>query len=282
MARMRSAVVIAKQRAAEEAGDGADGEEANGTTKPAEQSSLETVKKPGANVRLETEGAVFENGKVYLKGNPLKTTKEIICPDCHLPRLLYPTSGLGSRPPPEPYREYCQKHPPVIKPGCDVHGNLFATDKINPRKKKQQQQPANDAPASSPPSTPSTPAGSFKQVAPERVSFPTVKCPVCPRYFIVTKVAQHLDRCLGGGRQAGRARAPLDNGSSAATPKPAAPKRARPNGDDDKGTTKKKKPNPTKKLTGKKPAPPSKLKNGTTPDMAALETGADSKKKGDK
>ncbi|KAK2760280.1 hypothetical protein FQN54_002348 [Arachnomyces sp. PD_36] len=283
MARMRSAVVIAKQRAAEEAGEGGDGEFVNGNLKAADQNPSGAVKKPGPAIKFETDGAVYDNGKVYLKGNPLKTTKEIICPDCQLPRLLYPTSGLGSRPPPDPYREYCQKHPPIIKPGCDVHGNLFATDKINPKKKKQQpQQPAADAPASSPPSTPSTPAGSFKQVAPERISFPTVKCPVCPRYFVVTRVAQHLDRCMGGGRQANRNRALQDNGSSA-TPKPAPLKRARPNGDDEISTTKKKKPNPTKKLTGKKPAPPSKLKNGTTPDMAALEnTGADTKKKGSK
>lgn len=282
MARMRSAVVLAKQRAAEEAGDGVDAEEVNGTTKAAGHNASDPAKKSGASVKFETEGAVFDNGKVYLKGNPLKTTKEIICPDCQLPRLLYPTSGQGSRPPPDPYREYCQKHPPIIKPGCDVHGNLFATDKVNPRKKKQQQQQPTDAPASSPPSTPSTPAASFKQLAPERVSFPTVKCPVCPRYFVVTRVAQHLDRCLGGGRQSNRIRTPYDNGPSA-TPKPAAPKRARPTGDDEIGTTKKKKPNPTKKLTGKKPAPPSKLKNGTTPDMAALETtGPDNKKKGGK
>ena len=298
---MRSAVVIAKQRAAEEAGEGGDGEEgtrlqetdpssgANGATKAIDHSTSDAVKEPKDTIRFETEGAVYEGGKVYLKGNPLKTTKEIICPDCHLPRLLYPTSGAGSRSPPEPYKEYCQKHPPVIKPGCDVHGNLFATDKVNPRKKKQQkQQPANsNTPASSPPTSTPSPAPSFKQAAPEQVSFPTVKCPICPRYFVVTRVAQHLDRCLGGGRQAGRNRAPLESGSSG-TPKPQQPKRARPIGDDESGPTKKKKLNTTKKLTGKKPAPPSKLKNGTTPDMAAVEssgstkaepTGPDSKKK---
>lgn len=283
MARMRSAVVVAKQRAAEQAGDG-NKEEVNGATKVADHNSSGTVKKPAAAVKFETEGAVFEDGKVYLKGNPLQTTKEIICPDCQLPRLLYPTSGVGSRPPPDPYKEYCQKHPPISKPGCDVHGNLFATDKANPRKKKQQQQQQQtaDAPASSPPSTPSTPATSFKQVAPERVSFPTVKCPICPRYFVVTRVAQHLDRCLWGGRGANRGRAaPSETAPSAS--KPSVSKRSRPSGDDEIGTTKKKKPNPPKKLTGKKPAPPSKLKNGTTPDMAALEaTGSENKKKGSK
>lgn len=280
---MRSAVVIAKQRAAEEAGDGGDREEVNGVAKAADNNALGAIKKPPATVKFETEGAVFDNGKVYLKGNPLKTTKEIICLDCRLPQLLYPTSGHGSRPPPDPYREYCQKHPPINKPGCDVHGNLFATDKVNPRKKKHQpQQPTADAPASSPPSTPSTPAGSFKQVAPERISFPTVKCPVCPRYFVVTRVAQHLDRCLGGGRQANRARPPPETSPSVSKPA-AQTKRARPTADDEIGTTKKKKLNTTKKLTGMKPAPPSKLKNGTTPDMAALEsTGTDSKKKGSK
>jgi hypothetical protein len=158
-------------------------------------------------------------------------------------------------------------------PGHDVHGNPFATDKIN-RKKKQHQTHSN-TPVSSPPSTPSTPAaGSFKQMASEKVSFPTVKCPNCPRYFVVTRVAQHLDRCLGfSSRQTNRTRTSLDSGTSTSGSKPPPLKRARPSGDDDvANVAKKKKPNTPKKLAGKKTAPPSKLKNGTTPDMAVMES----------
>ncbi|KAL3466824.1 hypothetical protein BJX64DRAFT_202941 [Aspergillus heterothallicus] len=260
LARMRSAVVVARQKAEEEASRRRE----DAGTKPAnplKTGDLET--EDLKDIRIETDGAVFDDGKVYLKGNPLHTTKEIICPDCRLPRLLYPLTGVGARPPPDPYREYCQKQPMISKPGHDVHGNPFATDKLNPKKKKQTN--TSNTPASSPPTTPDS---SFKQAAPEKVSFPTVKCPNCPRYFVVTRVAQHLDRCLGlSGRQVNRNKTPQENGSSTPTPTPA--KRAL--GDEDGPTPlpKKKKLGAPKKLSGKKPPPPSKLKNGITPDDAA-------------
>ncbi|PWY83514.1 hypothetical protein BO70DRAFT_395946 [Aspergillus heteromorphus CBS 117.55] len=267
VARMRSAVVAARQKADEEA------------TRRREESGKPAVAfKPGdldleelKDIHVETEAAVFEEGKVYLKGNPLQTTKEVICPDCRLPRLLYPSTGVGARPPPDPYREYCQKQPMISKPGHDVHGNPFATDKLNPKKKKQTN--TSNTPASSPPTTPDS---SFnKQAAPEKVSFPTVKCPNCPRYFVVTRVAQHLDRCLGlSGRQTNRNKTPMENGAS--TPTSAPPKR--PLVDDDAPATlpKKKKLGAPKKLTSNKPPPPSKLKNGLTPDMAAASDAAGS------
>ncbi|KAL2820007.1 hypothetical protein BJX63DRAFT_334786 [Aspergillus granulosus] len=260
VARMRSAVVVARQKAEEEAcrrREDAGAKPVN-PLKTGDPDS-EDLK----DIRVETDGAVFDDGKVYLKGNPLHTTKEIICPDCRLPRLLYPLTGVGARPPPDPYREYCQKQPMISKPGHDVHGNPFATDKLNPKKKKQTT--TSNTPASSPPTTPDS---SFKQAAPEKVSFPTVKCPNCPRYFVVTRVAQHLDRCLGlSGRQVNRNKTPQENGSSTPTSAPA----KRPLGDEDGPTplTKKKKLGVPKKLSGKKPPPPSKLKNGITPDDAA-------------
>jgi hypothetical protein len=266
---MRSAVVIARQKAEEEMARIRESEGAK-VSKPGDAESTDD---PENNIRVETEGAIFDGGKVYLKGNPLVTTKEIICPQCRLPRLLYPTTGIGARPPPDPYREYCQKHPPVVKPGHDVHGNPFATDKLNPKKKKQSTNTSSNTPGSSPPSTPDVSvSGSFKHTAPEKVSFPTVKCPNCPRYFVVTRVAQHLDRCLGlSGRNAGRNRTPQESASNASNHS-APPKRPRP--DDDLALTshKKKKPNTPKKLSGQKPSAPSKLKNGTTLDMAAAES----------
>ncbi|KAL4805815.1 hypothetical protein BDV18DRAFT_13394 [Aspergillus unguis] len=261
VARMRSAVVVARQKAEEEA---ARRREEAGTKPPGPVKTGDQDSEEYKDIRIETEGAVFEDGKVYLKGNPLHTTKEIICPDCRLPRLLYPVTGIGARPPPDPYREYCQRQPMISKPGHDVHGNPFATDKLNPKKKKQTT--SSNTPASSPPTTPDS---SFKQAAPEKVSFPTVKCPNCPRYFVVTRVAQHLDRCLGlSGRQVNRNKTPQDSG--AGTPSSAPPKRPL---DDDAPTAlpKKKKLNAPKKLSGKKPPPPSKLKNGITPDMADVK-----------
>ncbi|BCS17592.1 SGF11 family protein [Aspergillus puulaauensis] len=258
VARMRSAVVVARQKGEEEAARRREeaGTKPAAPAKPGDQDSEEFK-----DIRIETDAAVFDEGKVYLKGNPLHTTKEIVCPDCRLPRLLYPVTGVGARPPPDPYREYCQKQPMINKPGHDVHGSPFATDKLNPKKKKQTN---TSTPASSPPTTPD---GSFKQAAPEKVSFPTVKCPNCPRYFVVTRVAQHLDRCLGlSGRQVNRNKTPQDNGTS--TPASVSTKRSL---DDDTPTTlpKKKKLGAPKKLSGKKPPPPSKLKNGITPDMAS-------------
>ncbi|EEH16413.1 hypothetical protein PABG_06500 [Paracoccidioides brasiliensis Pb03] len=274
IARMRSAVVLAKKLGEEEAAR----IQAN-EPRESESGTVSTIvnKKVNKTVRVETDGAIYDNGKVYLKGNPLQTTKEILCPNCCLPRLLYPLTGVGARPPPDPCKEYCKKHPPIIMPGHDVHGNPFATDKINRKKKQQpQHQTTANTPASSPPSTPSTPANSFKQVTTEKISFPTVKCPNCPRYFVVTRVAQHLDRCLGlSGRQTKRILTPLESGTSTPVPPPMKPsnlKRSLPNGDDETGTgtvPKKKRLNTPKKYSSNKSTPPSKLKNGTIPDMAA-------------
>ncbi|KLJ07158.1 hypothetical protein EMPG_17351 [Blastomyces silverae] len=280
IARMRSAVVLAKKLGEEEASRLQANElvaPESGSVEPGATAPSSAKQKDNDPVRIETDGATYDSGKVYLKGNPFQMTKEILCPNCRLPRLLYPLSGIGSRPPPDPYKEYCKKHPPIIMPGHDVHGNPFATDKINRKKKQQpQQQTSSNTPASSPPSTPSTPSNSFKHVVAEKISFPTVKCPNCPRYFVVTRVAQHLDRCLGlSGRQTKRNLTPMDNGTNTPAPPPMKPstlKRALPNGDDDAASgslTKKKKLNTPKKYSGKKPTPPSKLKIGTTPDMAA-------------
>lgn len=270
IARMRSAVVIARQKAEEEAARIRDMEGLSKATKPGETDPNENLEK---DIRVETEGAIFDRGQVYLKGNPLKTTKEIVCPGCRLPRLLYPTTGVGARPPPDPDREYCQKRPLIIKPGHDVHGNPFATDKLNSKKKKQSTNTNSNTPVSSPPSTPdASVSGSFKQTVPEKVSFPTVKCPNCPRYFVVTRVAQHLDRCMGlSGRNTGRTKTPQDSGG---VPGSTQLKRPRPSAEDDVVSVihKKKKSNNPKKLSGKKPPPPSKLKNGTTLDMTVEES----------
>jgi uncharacterized Zn-finger protein len=243
--RMRSAVTLARQQAEVEAGDN-----------------------PEKKVRVETDGAIYDEGKVYLKGNPLATTKEIICPYCRLPRLLYPTAGVGAQPSPDPSREYCTKHPLISKPGYDVHGNPFATDK--PKKKKKATTASTNTPASSPPSTPD--GNSSKQAVPE---YPTIKCPNCPRYFQTNRVTAHLDRCMGiSGRNTTRNR----DGASA-TPSTTGPhKRPLSDGDVAPINPKKKKPNTPKKPGPSKPAPPSKLKNGATPDTMIAEEAAEASK----
>lgn len=238
MARMRSAVVIARQKAEEEA------------TVPDESGKTVADGKPKeviidanklASTRLETDAAIYDRGKVFLKGNPLHTVKEIICPDCRLPRLSYPPVGTGYRPPPDPNREYCKNGPMITLPGHDVHGNMFAV-MPNPKKRKTEKD----------------------STIPE---VPTSKCPICPRYFVMNRVAQHLDRCMNisGRGSSTRNKTPTDSGASgASSPTSSAPKR--PHNDDEDGSpspTKKKKLNTSKKGSTNKPGP-SKLKQSFT------------------
>jgi len=209
-------------------------------------------------VKVTTLGAVYENGKVYLKGNPLKTTPEIFCPNCKLPRLLHPTSGNGSQPIPDPSRKYCAKHPFIDKPGHDIHGNPFPSDKAGPKNSKPRKNgkaPEKASPPSSSDTVTGTPPDAEKEEA-AVVSFPTVKCPNCPRYLIVTRIAQHLDKCLGiSGRQSSRnamkriTETPRD--SRAGTP--ALGKRKKGEDDTDEDTPKKKKKRVVKKKAEKKP-----------------------------
>ncbi|KAJ5242285.1 uncharacterized protein N7469_000612 [Penicillium citrinum] len=238
VARMRSAVVVARQRAEEEA------------TVPEETASKSVTDQTRevvidahklANTRLETDAAIFDHGKVHLKGNPLHTVKEIICPDCRLPRLSYPPVGAGHRPPPDPNKKYCKNGPMITLPGHDVHGKLFAI-MPNPKKRKDQKD----------------------STIPE---IPTSKCPICPRYFVMNRVAQHLDRCMNiSGRNSTRNKTPTDSGNSgASSPTSSAPKR--PHDNDDEGspspTKKKKLSGSNKKGSTNKPGP-SKLKNSFT------------------
>ena len=150
-----------------------------------------------------------------------------ICPSCGLPRLLYPTIGVGSRPPPDPSISYCVNSPPICKAGLDVNGNPFATDKPPYKSKMKKSQKAEQVAAAAPSPNPSHNSGSPPQSPREgsfnaaqnqqgptlypgdekkpAVSFPERKCPNCPRYLVVTKMARHLDRCLGlSGRQSSR------------------------------------------------------------------------------
>ncbi|KGO68099.1 SAGA complex, Sgf11 subunit [Penicillium italicum] len=237
VARMRSAVVLARQKAEE---DAIMPEEAPSKTSTDTKREIVLDTKKLAGMRMETDAAVFNRGKVFLKGNPMKTLKEHVCPDCRLPKLMYPTTGSHSCPPPDPDAEYCTNMPMIDLPGHDVHGKLFAV-MPNPKKKK----------------------GDRDSTIPE---IPTTKCPICPRYFVMTRLAQHLERCVYGGRGGGgRNQTPTDNGvSNGNSPSSSAPKR--PYADDDEESpspTKKKKLNGPKKGSTTKPGP-SKLKQSFT------------------
>ncbi|KAJ5612129.1 hypothetical protein N7510_005323 [Penicillium lagena] len=234
IARMRSAVTVARQKAEATV----DVSDENGVD-PKKEEVVE--QKNVADLQLETEGAIFDRGKVFLKGNPLHTTKQIICPECRLPRLLYPPTGSNAVPPPDPHAEYCQNQPLVTVPGHDVHGKLFSV-MPNPKKKKED------------------------DTIP---TVPTNKCPICPRYFVISRLAQHMDRCMNiSGRGSARNQTPTDSsagaGSGASSPTSSASKRA--HADDEDGSpspTKKKKLNAPKKNATTKPGP-SKLKNSFT------------------
>lgn len=282
---MQSAVIIAEKAAAEAAATAAT--IVNGNDSAADPLSSS----PSTSAVITTPGAIVKDGEVYLRGNPLKTTPEILCPNCKLPRLLL--TGSGSQPIPDPSKEYCAKRPFISKPGHDIHGNAFATDKpvtktTKPPRKigngkasdtKQTPPSSSDTLTASPPdgdqNNPSIPPEQQKeQVAP--ITFPNVKCPNCPRYLIVTRIAQHLDKCLGlSGRQSSRnalkrlTETPRD--SRAGTPSASGVgkrKYAEEDTDEDDAPTKKKK-RVVKKKVATKPAAAAAAKTTKTTKKAA-------------
>lgn len=159
-------------------------------------------------VRIETDAATYEGGKVTLKGNPLKTTKEILCPRCHLPRLLYPTDGKGARKP-DPTVIYCKKHPYIDKPGYDIYGQTWVAPGPGRGKKKQDMKLGDDSPGM-------TPVPDSKERPPNVLSYPSATCSKCKRCILVTRLNKHMGSCIGNsGRNASRAAAQkISNGGS--------------------------------------------------------------------
>lgn len=228
----------------------------------------------------QSNGANSETTKpspsTVLRENPMKLTREEVCPNCSLPRLFDVPTNMST----EERQRYCGNAPPIVRSGHDVHGNAFLTDKPNNRgKKKQQPQqtqisaaPSPDSGSTSPPGTPAT-TSFTSAVLPEPVkpnTFPTIKCPntKCTRYIAVRRMAAHIERCLfNEGRKAAKDAADkLD--SRAGTPKPTiliGNKRARE--DDSIANVKKKKLKATDGTPKKKASSqPSKLQNGESVD----------------
>ncbi|KUI56050.1 hypothetical protein VP1G_03348 [Cytospora mali] len=161
-------------------------------------------------VRTETDAAIYEDGKVLLKGNPLQTTKDILCPRCHLPRLLHPTEGRGAQKP-DPGVIYCKKHPYIDKPGYDIYGQTWVAPGPGRGKKKKDMERKLD-PSVDGTVTP-TPDG---QRPPNVLSFPSATCSKCKRCILVTRLNNHMGACIGNsGRNASRvASQKITNGSS--------------------------------------------------------------------
>lgn len=163
----------------------------------------------------ETSAAKYENGRVFLKGNPLKTTPEIICPHCKLPRLMHPIMGKGMQNP-DLTKEYCMLYPWVQRSGHDVYGNPFPTDMAKSKKErelmKQQQKNAEKESVGTPGSQDTDMAGGDNQkeiklnTGGKPASYiPWHTCPNCKRSLLITRFAQHLEKCLGiSGRQSSR------------------------------------------------------------------------------
>ncbi|KAF7520850.1 hypothetical protein G7054_g12652 [Neopestalotiopsis clavispora] len=171
-------------------------------------------------LRVETDAAIYDDGKVLLKGNPLATTKDILCPRCHLPRLLYPTEGKGARKP-DPSIIYCKKHPYIDKPGFDIYGQTWVPQGPGRgKKKKDMEKKIETTPQDTPGGTPGPDEGGGKGGAASRppnvLSFPSATCSKCKRCILVTRLNNHMGSCIGNsGRNASRAAAQkISNGAN--------------------------------------------------------------------
>ena len=170
-----------------------------------------------------TDAATYEHGRVFLKGNPLQTTVALTCPHCKLPRLKHPIAGKGGQTP-DLSKEYCMLYPWVQRPGHDIYGNPFPTDQPKTGKKKEKellrQKHAEKDAVGTPnsqdmdPATGDAPATATSSQGKEiklntggkpATYVPWQTCPKCKRSLLITRYAQHLEKCLGiSGRQSSR------------------------------------------------------------------------------
>jgi ribonuclease P/MRP protein subunit POP1 len=193
------------------------------TLDPQTQKGASSANGASAVPTAETAAAKYDNGRVYLKGNPLATTPEIVCPHCKLPRLMHPIMGKGSQNP-DLTREYCKLYPFVQEKGHDVYGNPFPTDMAKSKKEreliKQQQKNAEKESVGGTPGSQDTDmatggGGGEQQSQGREIKLntggkpasyiPWHTCPNCKRSLLITRFAQHLEKCLGiSGRQSSR------------------------------------------------------------------------------
>lgn len=167
-------------------------------------------------LRIETDAAIYEDGKVMLKENPLKTTKEILCPRCKLPRLLYPTDGKGARKP-DASVIYCKRYPYIDKPGHDIYGQTWVAPGPGRGKKKKDVEKARQAAAvAAGEESPGKSPAPGEQRPPNVLSYPSATCVKCKRCILVTRLNNHMGACIGNnGRNASRAAAAkISNGAN--------------------------------------------------------------------
>ncbi|RMZ81444.1 hypothetical protein DV738_g2150, partial [Chaetothyriales sp. CBS 135597] len=229
---------------------------------------------------LETKTAVLRSGQVHLKGNPMKTVKTVRCPNCRLPRLLYPRVGFNSRPVPDPTQQYCKAEPMIILDKHDVHGQRKKGVKAKglPKgKNKKKNEPGSPASENSDPLTPSSsqPGELFEY---KEIDYPAAKCPnrdshLGDHWKSVNIFATHLNgSCyLKRDRQAGREANARIGGtpkdSRASSPKPTAAngiKRKAADEDGEKVSKKKQKMGEPKPKAKGATGIPSKLRESST------------------
>jgi ribonuclease P/MRP protein subunit POP1 len=258
--RMQSAAVVAENAAM--AANGHAGTPTGSNPTPSKLSTAKEVPLPQG--IYQTPAATYDNGKIYLKGNPLKLLKENWCGHCRKPRLMFPITGQGARLPEDLTRQYCNYAPFIQKPGFDIYGNPFPVDQSGKTKKereairKLERQEKDNTPGSADTGNDNGDAGdpNFKKLLAggKPASYiPWHTCPNCKRSLLITKFAQHLEKCMriGGrpARNAAAARLSAANGSTngsvagsrVGTPTPSQSGKRDADDDDDIGAPPKKK-----------------------------------------
>lgn len=147
-----------------------------------------------------------------------------LCASCGLPRLLEPPLA-DSRP--DKSTQYCSHVPWSRRAGHDIYGNPFpvaGSDKPPTKKErearakaeaKRKDSTANAGDDEDGPNIAGGPVDKKAAKVGERLKggtyVPWHTCPSCKRSLLITRFAQHLEKCLGIG---GRGRAAARNGAS--------------------------------------------------------------------
>ena len=229
---------------------------------------------------IETNSAIYKNGELTLKGNSMNTVKKVLCPNCGLPRLMYPRVGFNSRPVPDPNQQYCKNEPAIILDKHDVHGQRKKGVKMKGQQKSKNKKKTEAAsPASSEksetltPSTSSVPNESFEF---KEIEYPAAKCPnkeshLGDHWKAVNVFATHLngscwlkrDRAAGRDAVAKMSGTPRD--SRASSPKVTAGVKRKADTDNESNGKKKQKMDSTpKKNVKSNGVGPSKLREDSS------------------
>jgi ribonuclease P/MRP protein subunit POP1 len=142
------------------------------------------------------------------------TTKEIICPNCRLPRYEPPP---GSDPVPSNTKKYCSRLVWYTRPNHDIFGNP-CYNQANGKRAKKEKEAASSKTANDNVSTPGSfdsanapSPGGANDTAAEKASTkkdkgPMIKCGSCDRNVAANRFAAHLEKCMGiAGRKSSRA-----------------------------------------------------------------------------